>query len=254
MNVVFLSGLILGLTSSFHCVGMCGPIAMVLPLNRKNNWITSGQILLYNLGRILTYSVLGLLIGMVGFTFNTFQILQWISIVSGIILVMYAWRKIIGKISLFSSLNSFSVTNKLFGKIIKSNSPFKLFLLGNVNGLLPCGMVYVALLNAILTGDVFGGALAMMFFGIGTIPMMFFVSFSASKISSKTRADLNKLTPVLLTIVGCMIILRGMNLGIPYISPKISAPQQKTEVVQNQPKVEEQCDQEVQMECCHSKK
>lgn len=251
MNIIFISAFILGLTSSLHCIGMCGPIALIIPVNRKNNLIMSGQILLYNFGRILTYSILGIIIGSIGFTLQTFQILQWISIASGVLLIAFAWRKYLGHMKLAGA--GFSTINKLYGKIAKSHSPFKLLGLGAVNGLLPCGMVYVAMLNAILAGNLVESGLAMAIFGLGTIPAMFFVSFSASKISSKARARFNVAIPYVLSIVGLLILLRGMNLGIPYISPEIQ-PKQSVQVH----KKEQSCvtsdkNEPIKMDCCHSK-
>ena len=246
MSTLIITGFILGISSSLHCLGMCGPIAMAIPVDRSSN----GRILFgavqYNLGRIFTYSILGVIVGSMGFTLNTFGILQWLSIISGIGLIIFAWRKYIQKSfsSKIPSLGIQSTLNKSLGKVIRSNSPFKLLLLGGLNGLLPCGMVFTALLNAVLTGEIIYSGLAMVAFGVGTLPAMIAVVFMTNKISQSARQKMNNLVPYLLTIVGVLIILRGLNLGIPYISPTIKAVQQTENSSVN--------NTEVEMSCCHA--
>jgi sulfite exporter TauE/SafE len=249
MSTFVITGFILGLTSSLHCIGMCGPIAMAVPVNRKNNWTILGGVLQYNLGRIFTYSILGLLIGSIGLTIHTFGILQWLSIISGILLIAYAWRKWLGK-SFHLNIPSFNVNgfvSKGIGTILRSKFPFKLPLLGAMNGLLPCGMVYVALMNALLTGTQGSSALAMIAFGVGTLPSMIAVGFAAGKINGALRTKLNSAVPYMLTLVGFLIILRGMNLGIPFISPKAEMAMKHSSGMQKQ-------EPEMKMDCCHSSK
>lgn len=240
-----LTGFLLGLTSNFHCIGMCGPIAMAIPVKRKNNFTVLSGALQYNLGRIITYSILGLLVGSIGLTINTLGFLQWLSIIAGIGLILIAWRHVFS--SFFSArlpqLRIQSFLNAGLGKIIKSKSPFKLLFLGSLNGLLPCGMVYAALLNALLTGEILFSGIAMAAFGIGTLPAMIAVTFMANKITPQWRQRMNKAVPYLLTVVGLLIVLRGMNLNIPYISPKISVVEQSNESSN---------EQNLEMSCCHS--
>lgn len=135
--------------------------------------------------------------------------------------------------------------NKGIGRVLKSKSPFRLMLLGNINGLLPCGMVFAALLNAILTGDFLYSGIAMIAFGIGTLPAMIAVMFLANKISNTARQKMNKVVPYMLTVVGLLIVLRGMNLDIPYLSPKVN-------LVENEQQTGDVPAQEVEMSCCHS--
>lgn len=243
MESFILYGLIIGLTSNLHCIGMCGPIAMAVPLNRDNNLSIFGGILQYNFGRVLTYSVLGAIVGAIGITANTFGILQWLSIITGILLIIYAWRKWLGsKIDQKLAIPAASAfISKNIGKLMRSNSVFRLPLLGGLNGLLPCGMVFFALGNALLAGSAIQSALAMTAFGFGTLPSMIIVAFAANRIGNSLRAKLNTVVPYMLTIVGLLIILRGMNLNIPFISPGLK-------MVVNTEKVEE-----VEMSCCHSK-
>jgi sulfite exporter TauE/SafE len=241
MEDILLKGLILGLASSFHCVGMCGPIAMAIPVNRKSTLTILSGVLQYNLGRILTYAWLGFIIGSIGITIDTFGFLQWLSIFAGIFMILYAWRKWI-TVRLSASLPSVGLNrfvSKNMGKLIGSQIPFKLSLLGMLNGLLPCGMVYVGLMNALIAGSPVNSAMAMFAFGIGTLATMILVGFAANKISLKMRQKMNKLVPYMLTIVGVLIILRGMNLDIPYISPKIS--EASTSAINGKVKVDIKC-------------
>lgn len=244
MESFVLYGLIIGLTSNLHCIGMCGPIAMAIPVNRKNNLTILSGVLQYNLGRILTYAILGVIVGSIGVTANTLGFLQWLSIITGAFLIVYAWRKIIGN-RFTAQLPSFglnSFVSKRIGKVLGSQTPLKFVLLGSLNGLLPCGMVYVGLMNALLAGSPQQSALAMAAFGVGTLPAMIAVGFAANKVSLSMRSKMNKAVPYLLTLVGVLIIFRGLNLDIPYISPKMK-------IV-----VSEQNVEKVEMSCCHATK
>ncbi len=249
MSVFIVTGLILGLTSNFHCIGMCGPIALAVPVNRKNNATILLGALQYNIGRILIYAVLGAIVGSIGISIQTIGVLQWFSIISGALLILYAWKKYFTQ--LFNRQGSLlsiqPYLNKGLGKIVRSKSPLKLFMLGGLNGLLPCGMVFVALLNAILTGEIIGSALAMIAFGIGTLPSMIAVIFMANKITSSMRMKLNRAVPYMLTVVGLLIVLRGLNLGIPFISPSAT-------VIHTESSENSKTPADIEMSCCHSAK
>jgi len=246
---IIIGGFIIGLGSNFHCIGMCGPIALAVPVNRKNNLTILSGALQYNFGRILTYAILGLIVGSIGLSIKTMGILQWLSIIAGVGLILFAWKKYLFQFAIFKS-SRFSIQpilNKGLGKIIRSKSPFRLFLLGTLNGLLPCGMVFVALTNAILTGDFLPSALAMIAFGIGTLPSMIAVIFMMNKITQQTRQRMTRMVPYLLTIVGLLVILRGLNLGIPYLSPNVKMVEKKIDLDDETVETEES----IQMDCCH---
>lgn len=217
-----LIGFIIGLSSAFHCLGMCGPIAMAVPVNRSSNFSILSGALQYNFGRIAAYSILGFVIGSIGLSFSLLQWLQWLSIAAGLLMIFLAWHK------LFSSGRS-KLEGKLtqqisrgIGRVIHSHNPFKLIGLGALNGLLPCGMVFIGLTNALIQGSPGAGALAMAFFGLGTLPVMLSVVFFTSKLSGHRRFQFSKVVPYIMTVVGLLVILRGLNLGIPYISPEIN--------------------------------
>lgn len=225
MNSVILSGFVIGIVSSFHCIGMCGPIAMAVPISRKSTWSLIFGSIQYNLGRILTYSILGLIVGIIGVSLKLILTFQVISIVSGILMVLFAMSKIFQKIALIQKINShiFGIVSLLFGKLKNSDFSFKPLFFGIINGFLPCGMVYLALINSIPATNLLIGILSMVAFGIGTFLTMFFVPILVNTNLLKNRFQ--KLVPILLCVVGLSLILRGMNLGIPYLSPKIEMQQ-----------------------------
>jgi hypothetical protein len=244
---VLIAAILLGLTSNIHCIGMCGPIALAVPLKRDTNFNIFSGILQYTFGRILTYSILGFIIGIVGLTASTLGILQWVSILTGMIMIGFALSKWFGfKISLTSPFGyKLPFISKGFGSLIKSDFPFKLFLFGMLNGLLPCGMVYFALLNALVAGDMLNGALSMALFGLGTSPGLIAIAFAANKIPNSFRMKFSKYATTLLFSVGFLVVLRGMNLNIPLISPKIESKTHSSENLKSPKKTT------VEMSCCH---
>ncbi len=247
MNSTLLIGLLLGLSSSVHCIGMCGPIAMVLPLKDRSAFSVFTGVLQYNLGRVFVYGLLGSLIGAIGFTASLFGALQIVSIITGIAMIVFAWQKrLFSGFAAWNSFNGFLI--KGIGYIMGSDSSFKLLLLGAVNGLLPCGMVFIALMNAVTGGSPLNGAAAMIAFGLGTIPAMMIIGMAASKMNRSFQQRINTFVPYVLTLVGLLVVLRGMNLNIPYISPSIKMAK-KTEMTKECKKSNPH--QEVQMDCCH---
>ena len=105
------------------------------------------------------------------------------------------------------------------GLLLCRRSAAALLLLGLLNGLLPCGLVYVAGAGATATGDLFQGALYMLAFGIGTVPMMLAISLSKRLVPFSLRMKLLKAVPVAVFLLASLLILRGMELGVPYVSP-----------------------------------
>ena len=219
--MLFLTALITGMVSSLHCAGMCGPIAFALP--RHSN--TQGHLWLsrfmYNAGRIFTYAILGFIIGAVGFQLKLAGLQQSISIFAGIsILVITLIKLFLPKIANQFNINFWG--NKWYGKLFTSKSSYSFFLIGNLNGLLPCGFVYVALIASLATQSALSGALFMATFGLGTLPVMFTISMLGQIINLKFRQKANLLMPVFAIVFACLFILRGLNLGIPYLSPQIN--------------------------------
>ena len=230
---MLLSALVLGLMGSLHCVGMCGPIAFMLPVDHKKPIKKLGQVTIYHLGRMLAYGIIGLLFGFIGKGLYLFGIQQKLSIAIGaimIILVLLPYKYL-------SGLSLARPIYRLVGKIkgwlgasLKSKSPDTFLTIGFLNGFLPCGLVYMALLGAIASGDPGSGALYMMVFGLGTVPLMTATVYFGSLLKGSLRQQIKKVIPVFIVIIGVLFILRGMGLGIPYISPKPSMNMVATEM------------------------
>jgi len=219
------TGFIVGLFGSLHCVGMCGPIALALPVFGESQFnILLGRIL-YNLGRIVTYSIMGALFGLFGSRIVLIGLQQDLSILFGAVILLYVLtpRKVkvrVSEFSFYKAIVSFLQTN--FSRLISKKSNSSLFTIGLLNGLLPCGFVYVGIAGAISTGGWLNGAFYMALFGLGTFPIMFATSVFGKVINFNLRKRINKLIPFLAVVLAVLFILRGLNLGIPYLSPKLT--------------------------------
>jgi sulfite exporter TauE/SafE len=220
MNIIY-AALSLGLLTGFHCIGMCGPIAIALPLNKKSWGTRILSALWYNVGRTITYALMGVLFGIVGagFSFAGFQ--KWVSIVMGSFMIASVLFPKINHL-LYRGTGDSRIMNSVkrqLAKYFQQASYKALFITGLLNGLLPCGMVYMALAGAIAVGSLGGSVLFMILFGLGTIPMMFLLSMLGNFASLKLKHAINKIIPVVVVVVGLIFILRGLELGIKFISP-----------------------------------
>ena len=213
---------ILGLAGSLHCAGMCGPLALALPPTGAApvNYV-AGRFA-YNLGRVITYCLLGLVFGLIGQTLLLAGVQRWVSIALGLALLA----------GLFASgrLSRWLPVARLVGglksrmsALLRRRSSLALGLLGLLNGLLPCGLVYVACAGATATGRLSAGAAYMAVFGLGTVPMMLGISLSGKLVPVSLRLRLRKVVPVSVFLLAALLILRGMSLGIPYVSPDLSS-------------------------------
>jgi len=224
---------LVGLVGSLHCLGMCGPIALSLPISSGSGFKKSAHKLIYNSGRVITYSFLGLLLGIVGegFTMAGFQ--QGLSIGVGVMMllgiIIYSYSS--KSAFLLKPIYTFTgyLKKGLSGRF-KSRSATSLFIIGLLNGFLPCGLVYVALAGALTTGGIKEGVIYMVFFGLGTIPMMFAVSSIWQFFPPRIKTQIPRLIPTFVIILGILFILRGLNLGIPYVSPKLIKEENKEEM------------------------
>jgi uncharacterized protein len=238
----YIQPLIIGLVGSFHCMGMCGPIALSLPLkeNSLNTRILSS--LLYNAGRVFTYFILGLLFGLAGSGLSVWGIQQWLSIAVGTMMIFSVAMPV-----LFHSWNIskhfdmfFDGFRKAFRRFFGFRTYQSILLIGLMNGLLPCGLVYIALAGALISDQPLDGAFYMLAFGLGTIPALFIIPLIGNAFTKAFRNFGRKVLPYFIILLGILFILRGMNLGIPYLSPKMdpAGKGHKTEKVQKP-------------ECCH---
>ena len=231
----YISALVLGLLGSFHCIGMCGPIAVALPL-KTNTWPARiASSLVYNIGRTITYAILGFIFGLIGKGISLGGIQQWVSIILGAVMILSVLFPV-----LFRKVNiekaTYGMISRLkgrFARMFSIRSYSSLFTIGILNGFLPCGLVYITIAGAIVSGEVKDGILYMIIFGLGTIPIMMALSILGNVISVRFRNKIRVVIPIFIVIIGILFILRGMNLGIKYISPKFDT------------------EEATKVECCH---
>lgn len=231
-TALLLSALGLGFASGFHCIGMCGPIALSMGLTKQQAINFHLQNFTYNFGRIVTYAFMGGILGFVGKGFEMAGFQQYLTIIAGILLIIMAifsfgGRDFASKVPFLSKF-LFSVKMNL-GKFLQKADLKSRFFTGILNGFLPCGMVYMALTASLAAGGIWQGALFMALFGFGTFPFMFAVVFLGNMMTSTFRIKILKFVPIMMIVLGGIFILRGMELGIPYLSP----PKESMKVIHN---------------------
>ena len=219
-----ISGLTLGAAGSLHCVGMCGPLSQALPTSHLSRAKQFFSLLTYQSGRVITYSLIGLLFGLAGRRIYISGYQRWFSIGLGILVLVLALIYYLQKNTIhLSFFNRFyGYVQRLIGRILKNNKGILGFLwLGMANGLLPCGLVYVAVAATLSFSELTESVSFMAFFGLGTLPAMMIVGMAGSMIKPEARQLMRRAVPVFVTLMGVVLILRGMNLGIPFISPEL---------------------------------
>ena len=212
---------LLGFVGSAHCAGMCGPLALALPDGGVRPTFIAGRVL-YNFGRITIYALMGAAFGLLGQGFALAGLQRWVSLVIGAailigLIVSPRFANVVPVVRFVGWLKS------ALGGLLRRRALPSLFGIGLLNGLLPCGLVYVACAGATTTGTVLTGAQYMIAFGFGTVPMMLAISLAGTKLQFALRFRVQRLIPVSLALVGLLLLLRGMALGIPYVSPKLPA-------------------------------
>lgn len=215
------SAIILGLLGSLHCIGMCGPIAFMLPVDRKNQIKQFFQLMSYHIGRLTTYSLIGLLFGLLGKGFELFNFQQHLSILTGVLMILaITLPSLFKKVKIAQPITKvvFKVKSAL-GEELKKKRNDTFFTIGFLNGYLPCGLVYMAVLGAIATHNPLQGSLYMFLFGAGTIPLMSAVAYAGNITNNVFRKKIQQIIPIIVVIIGILFILRGLGLNIPYISP-----------------------------------
>jgi hypothetical protein len=221
---VLVPAFLMGMAGSLHCIGMCGPIALSLPVQGRS---MAGKIsggMLYNLGRITTYGMLGLLMGTLGQSLQWFAWQQKISILLGLSILAFLIVPLVfpGK-SLHPAISALmSSIRARLARVLGNPHPAALYSTGLLNGLLPCGLVYMALTGAVITGGPIAGAVFMMLFGAGTLPAMFATTLFGQWLKYPYRVRLRQLYPALMALMALLLIIRGLNLGIPLLSPKLN--------------------------------
>jgi len=219
---VMIAGLTLGATGSLHCVGMCGPLSLALPTHHMSSFRKIISLLLYQIGRVVTYSIIGLLVGFVGRRIYIAGYQQLFSILLGSVVLILALFYFI-KRNTFHSPSFARIYNPIQKLVVRAinqaDGPFGFLLMGMANGLLPCGMVYLAVAAALSFSELSETVSFMAMFGMGTLPAMLIVAFAGRMINIELRRTLRKIVPVFVVLTGMILILRGLNLGIPLLSP-----------------------------------
>lgn len=213
---------ILGLLSSLHCIGMCGPIAMMLPVDRNNEAKKIVQMLLYHFGRITAYATLGLVFGIMGTGLYLAGWQQEMSIIAGFLMIVIALvpEKIFSKYNFSKPV--YCLISKVktgLGAQFRKRSYKALYITGLLNGFLPCGLVYAALFGALAMQNVPFGIFYMVLYGVGTIPLMSAVVYASGMLKTPLRNTLSKIVPYTVVVIGMLFIVRGLGLSIPYLSP-----------------------------------
>lgn len=205
---------------------MCGPIALSLPYQDVTKVKAAANVLLYNFGRITTYALIGLIFGLIGKSIALAGFQQGLSIAIGVLLLLAAFSIV----NVEKQLVKLPFLDVLFKKVRtrlayllnqKDRKKSTLYAVGFFNGFLPCGLVYMAIVGAISTGDVLSGSFYMAIFGIGTLPTMVSMALVGNLISLNFRRNIQKIIPFMLFAFAVLFILRGLNLDIPYLSPML---------------------------------
>lgn len=211
---------LLGLLGSVHCAVMCGPLMLSLPLSKQNTFKSAIQLLLYQIGRIMVYTFLGLLVGSLGNSIKIFTNQETLSLIIGIVLIIFTLLHFSGRY--IQRMTTFQIRliapiSKLMGRAY--GRPYWGFFAGMLNGLIPCGMVFLALATALTSGSIPSSMTFMVLFGLGTTPLMLVISFGGIYLKRYIRFNPNKLIPWFMLFLGTLFILRSADLGIPFLSP-----------------------------------
>lgn len=218
MDILIYTAFVLGLSGSLHCVGMCGPIALALPLTARERLAMWVEVGVYHAGRISTYALLGFVFGLLG---QGVALIGWqknISIGLGVLIllgVIFSWSIEHQLVKIGWVKKGLARLKQQLGKYLRMNTKSAVFRVGMLNGLLPCGLVYVALFGAVSTGHYLVGAGYMLAFGLGTIPLLFSLMIMQKRIPLSWKHVLQKLSPLVLVVVAILLIYRGIRLEVP---------------------------------------
>ncbi len=214
----------LGFLGGLHCMGMCGPIVIALSQKQGRSWRGITSRLAYNLGRTFTYMLLGVIVGVLAESLRMAGFQQWLSIAIGAILLISVLMPARWTNKILPQQLTTSPTNwirRAWMKLPQSSSVPTQFVIGILNGFLPCGLVYTAAAAASAMNTMPQSVAYMGWFGLGTIPALLVTSYAGMAILNRFRISYRKLTTIAVASVAVLLILRGLNLGIPYVSPKI---------------------------------
>ncbi len=216
------SALLLGLISSLHCAAMCAPL-QVMVISQGSSQAHKKHVFYYHTARICTYAFLGAFAGLLGKGLGIQAWQQEASLLSGLFLLAGFAAFYLLKLDRKLLKILFPYLNRMRGTLAK-NKGFSLVYFGGsgmVNGLLPCGMVYLALFPAMASDTWWLATGYMVLFGLGTLPTLLLANMSGIRFLQTRGLWLQKAIPVFVVLTAFLLIVRGMDLGIPYLSPKI---------------------------------
>lgn len=204
----FLSAAVLGLMSGGHCLGMCGPLVLALPVAENNRWLSVFYRVVYNFGRISVYVALGAIVGFSasGMSFRPAQ--KYLAYISGALLILVSLVQLAPRLKINAFIQLHQAISRILARISPARGVGRMFFLGTANGFLPCGMVAAALVAAMSAGDAIQAILFMLFFGLGTFPLMLAASLFGVYLSSKVRQAISVVGPVYGILLGVLLILR----------------------------------------------
>jgi sulfite exporter TauE/SafE len=220
ITALFISSFLLGIGGSLHCMGMCGPLALAVPFahEQHNRWL---RIFIYYLAKAFAYATMGAFSGLIGKGFMLMNWQQSLSLAAGIFIILWV---LLPKLKSFKAGFIFDRQfSKIFARMQNGPAFTDFFALGFLNGLLPCGLVYTALAAASVSGTAWYGFTAMFIFGLGTAPALIAMAVLKNKLSINIRKKLQPLSMVISLSIAVLLIIRGLNLGIPYLSPRVSS-------------------------------
>jgi sulfite exporter TauE/SafE len=201
---------------------MCGPIALAVGGKGSNKFLFNKVI--YNLGRSFTYALLGLIVGSLGFSLSLAGVQQGLSVGMGLLVVLLSlsYKKADQLLTIPALSGVVTWIKSKLSQYLRSGSRTAFFSTGLVNGLLPCGMVYMALVVAMGMQSPLLGSAYMFFFGLGTIPMLLGLMVSGDFLPVVRRQQFQKAIPYLGMLIGILMVFRGLGLGIPGFSPELA--------------------------------
>ncbi|MEP1095605.1 MAG: sulfite exporter TauE/SafE family protein [Cyclobacteriaceae bacterium] len=214
-----ISALIIGFVGSLHCIGMCGPLTLFVMGKNKSPRV----FFLYHSGRIASYVLLGIALGLLGHSIQLFKAQQVVTFALGAsLLLLYGVPKLRNQLERFYYQSQFYrfIKQRLSRNLSKGN---RWIMSGAANGFLPCGLTYVAAASAVAIGSLGKGILFMLFFGLGTVPALLLVAFGGAWASARFKKLIPGAVSFTAIVSGCLLIVRGLLLSSPDFNQLVQA-------------------------------
>lgn len=214
---IYLEIFLIGLLGGMHCIGMCGGFVALYSLRDRGGRSSLPEHVLYNFGRITTYSLLGGVMGWIG-SFSAYLssykgIPGAVLLLAGAVVVLMGLNMlgVGGKRGLleYDVVTSLPVFRRTVRALLHSRTPWGVFLFGALLGLLPCGLLYPVLMHAAVSGRFYSGFLSLAVFGLGTVPVLMAFGTVISRIQQHLRLALYRLAAGLIVLLGIQTLLRG---------------------------------------------